>query len=245
MTAYHVLNKVPTKDNEITPYEQWAKRRTTLSYLRTWGCLAKVNVPIPKKRKLGPKTVDCVNLGYAMNSVGYRFLVVKSEVPDQKVGTIIESKDATFFEDVFPMRDMQSTSRQESEETPEPTIPMEYYERTHDENPVKDDEEVLGRGKRQRTVKSFGDDFFVYLMDDTPTSISEAYASPDADYWKEAVRNEMNSIMANGTWEITERPYGCKPLGCKWVFKKKLRPDGTIEKYKDRLVAKGYTQKEG
>src|SRR5216117_804516 len=54
----------------------------------------------------------------------------------------------------------------------------------------------------------------------------------------------MDSIMANGTWEVIERPYGCKPLGCKWVFKKKLRPDGTIEKYKARLVAKGYAQKE-
>ncbi len=197
-----------------------------------------------KKRKLGPKTVDCINLGYAKNSVGYIFLVVKSEVPDQKVGTIMESKDATFFEDTFPMRDMQSTSRQESEETPEPAIPMEYYEQTHDENPEEDDEETLGRGKRQRTAKTFGDDFFVYLVDDTPTSISEAYASPEADYWKDAVRSEMDSIMANGTWEITDRPYGCKPLGCKWVFKKKLRPDGTIEKYKARLVAKGYAQKE-
>src|SRR3989337_869660 len=72
------------------------------------------------------------------------------------------------------------------------------------------------------TAKTFGDDFFVYLVDDTPTSISEAYASPEADYWKDAVRSEMDFIMANGTWEITERPYGCKPLGCKWVFKKKL-----------------------
>ena len=150
--------------------------------MRTWGCLAKVNVPIPKKRKLGHKTVDCINLGYAKNSVGYRFLVVKSEVPDQKIGTIMESKDATFFEDIFPMKDMQSTSRQESEETPEPAIPMEYYEQTHDENPEEDDEETLGRGKRQRTAKTFGDDFFVYLVDDTPTSISEAYASPEADY---------------------------------------------------------------
>ena len=69
-----------------------------LTYL---GCLAKVNVPIPKMHKLGPKTMDCVNLGYAMNSVGYRFLVVKSEVPDMKVGTIMESKDATFFEDIL------------------------------------------------------------------------------------------------------------------------------------------------
>ena len=55
----------------------------------------------------------------------------------------------------------------------------------------------------------------------------------------------MDSILVDGTWELTERPYGCKPLGCKWVFKKKLRPDGTIEKYKARLVAKGSTQKKG
>uniref|UniRef100_R7WFI8 Anthranilate N-benzoyltransferase protein 1 n=1 Tax=Aegilops tauschii TaxID=37682 RepID=R7WFI8_AEGTA len=67
----------------------------------------------PKKRKLGPKTVDCVNLGYAMNSVGYRFLVVKFEVPDIKVGTIMKSEDATFYGDIFPMKDVQSISRQD------------------------------------------------------------------------------------------------------------------------------------
>ena len=44
---------------------------------------------------------------------------------------------------------------------------------------------------------------------------------------------------------MVDRPYRCKPVGCKWVFKKKLWPDGTIEKYKAKLVAKGYTQKEG
>ena len=54
----------------------------------------------------------------------------------------------------------------------------------------------------------------------------------------------MDSILSNGTWELTERPYGCKPVGCKWIFKK-LKPDGTIDKYKARLVAKGYTQREG
>ena len=143
--------------------------------------------------------MDCVNLGYAKNIVGYRFIVVKFEVPDQKVNTIMESKDAKFFEDIFPIWDMQSISRQESEETPEPAIFMEYYEQTHDENLEEDDEETRGRGKRQRTAKTFGDDFFVYLVDDTPTYISEAYASPDADYWKEAVRSEMDSILANGT----------------------------------------------
>jgi hypothetical protein len=62
-----------------------------------WGCLAKVNVPISKKHKLGSKIVDCVFLEYAHQSIGYRFLVVKSEVPDMHVDTIMESHDATFF----------------------------------------------------------------------------------------------------------------------------------------------------
>jgi hypothetical protein len=65
--------------------------------LRTWGCLAKVNVSINKKRKLGTKTVDCIFIGYAFHSIGYRFLIIKSGVPDIHIGTIMESRDATFF----------------------------------------------------------------------------------------------------------------------------------------------------
>jgi hypothetical protein len=53
----------------------------------------------------------------------------------------------------------------------------------------------------------------------------------------------MDSILSNETWELSELPFGYKPIGCKWVFKKKLRPDGTIDKYKTRLVAKDYTQR--
>ena len=94
-------------------------------------------------------------------------------------------------------------------------------------------------------MTSFGDDFIVYLVDDVPKTLPGAYASPDVEYWKEPVHSEMDSIMSNGTWEITDYPSWCKPVGCKWIFKKKMRPDGTIEKYKARLVAKGYTQKEG
>ena len=67
-------------------------------------------MPITKKRNLGPKTVDCVFLGYAIHSVGYRFLIVKSGVPDMHVGTIMEFRDATFFENIFPIRDETSSS---------------------------------------------------------------------------------------------------------------------------------------
>nr|ABA92101.2 retrotransposon protein, putative, Ty1-copia subclass [Oryza sativa Japonica Group] len=244
LTSNHVLNRVPNRNKDKTPYEIWIGRKPSLSYLRTWGCLAKVNVPITKKRKLGHKTVDCVFLGYAHYITAYRFLILKSEVPDMHVGTIIESRDATFFKSFFPMKDTHSSSSQPSEVIPSSITPPEQTEHTHEHVTEEDVSEAPRRSKRQRTAKSFGDDFTVYLVDDTPKSISEAYASPDADYWKKAVRNEMDSIIANGTWEVTERPYGCKPVGCKWVFKKKLRPDDTIEKYKARLVAKGYTQKE-
>jgi hypothetical protein len=66
-------------------------------------------------------------------------------------------------------------------------------------------------------------------VDDTRSTIEEAYSSPDADFWKEAIRSEMDSIMSNATWEVVDSRYGCKPIGSKWVFKKKLRPDGTLK----------------
>ncbi|KAK1650018.1 hypothetical protein QYE76_067823 [Lolium multiflorum] len=139
-----------------------------------------------------------------------KFLVVKSGVDDMNVGTIFESRDATFFEDIFPMRDMHGMSSWESDPIHE--TPMESSESDDESSDSdEDDNEAPTRSKRQRIAKSFGNDFIVYLVDDTPTTISEALASPDADYWKEAVQSEMDSILANGMWELTKRPYGCKP----------------------------------
>jgi hypothetical protein len=245
LTACHILNRVSMKNKEKTPYEEWIGRRPSISYLRTWGCLAKVNVPINKKRKLGPKTVDCIFLGYAHHSIAYRFLVVKSKVPDMHVNSLFESRDATFFENIFPMKDSHVISPLPLNETVNTTHESVEFSK-HDEHTLKSNHEEIHsdaprRSKRQKTAKSFGDDFTVYLIDDSPKTITKAFSSPDANDWKEAVRSEMDSILSNGTWELVERPYGCKPVGCKWVFKKKLKPDGTIDKYKARLVAKGYT----
>jgi hypothetical protein len=122
------------KDKEITPFEEWGKKRLNLSYFRTWGCLSKVNVPINKTRKLGPQTVDCVFLGYAFHSVGYRFLIIKSEVPDMHVGTIMESRDATFLETEFPMKTTSSRSNHESiiSHEHDNLIPDEQIEETHE-----------------------------------------------------------------------------------------------------------------
>ena len=51
--------------------------------------------------------------------------------------------------------------------------------------------------------------------------------------------------MHNHTWELVDLLKESKPLGCKWILKRKYKTDGTIDKYKARLVVKGYRQTEG
>jgi hypothetical protein len=149
-----------------------------------------------------------------------------------------------FFEDEFPMKATHDMSNDEPSIPHEHFIPVEHTGESHIHNLVEDDNVSTQKIKRPRIAKSFGDDYIVCLVDDTSSTIKEAYSSPDADFWKEAIRSEMDSIMSNATWEVVERPYGCKPIGSKWMFRKKLRPDGTIESNKARLVLKGYSQKE-
>ena len=74
------------------------------------GCLAKVAVPLPKKVKIGPKTIDCIFIGYAHNSSAYRFLVHESKISDIHKNTIMESRNALFFEHVFPCRSKEESS---------------------------------------------------------------------------------------------------------------------------------------
>ena len=71
-----------------------------------------------------------------------------------------------------------------------------------------------------------------------PNSVQEALADPR---WKAAMNEEMKSLQKNETWELVDRPPGKKPIGCRWVYTVKHKADGTIEHFKERLVAKGYT----
>ncbi|XP_019173288.1 PREDICTED: uncharacterized protein LOC109168888 [Ipomoea nil] len=147
--------------------------------------------------------------------------------------------------------DMWHASSQRDEPTLFPPSQSEY------------DPDQLKRSKRQRTETSFGSDFITYItelkdinelseqfvcqliLEEEPKTFEAAMRSVDAVFWKEAVQSELDSIKSNHTWELVELPKGAKPIGCKWIFKRKLRPDGSIERFKARLVAKGYKQKFG
>jgi len=75
-----------------------------------------------------------------------------------------------------------------------------------------------------------------------PKSFSQAVKSPQ---WRDVMATEISALEANKTWIITNLPPNKHRIGCKWVYKVKVKANGEIDHYKARLVAKGYTQCKG
>ena len=67
----------------------------------------------------------------------------------------------------------------------------------------------------------------------------------DSVHWVKAMKAELESMDSNQVWDLVEPPINIKPIGCKWVYKRKRKSDGKVETFKTRLVMKGYTQMEG
>ena len=67
----------------------------------------------------------------------------------------------------------------------------------------------------------------------------------DFERWLEVMKSKMDSMYDNQVWSLVDPPEGVKPIGCKWVFKRKIDMEGNVITYKARLVAKGYKQRQG
>jgi hypothetical protein len=123
------------------------------------------------------------------------------------------------------------------------------------------------RSQRVRKEKNLGPDFvssqaIVFLMEgnrdnvlnkipillnieEDPKTFKEAMAFRDVAFWKEEINDEIDSILSNNTWILIDLPLGSKPIGCKWVFRRKYNTDGSLQTFKAKLVANGFRQKEG
>ncbi|KAK2996300.1 hypothetical protein RJ639_026501 [Escallonia herrerae] len=80
------------------------------------------------------------------------------------------------------------------------------------------------------------------LTAEEPTSYEEARGCPNC---KRAMQEEIDALDKNGTWELVPKPEKCEPITCKWVFRLKKNSDSTIDRFKARLVALGFSQNYG
>ena len=83
------------------------------------------------------------------------------------------------------------------------------------------------------------------LGKDDPLTYRCAMEDSEKENWQQAMNLEMESMYSNSVWKLVDLPEGVKPIGCKWIYKRKRGVDGKVETFKARLVAKGFTQKEG
>ena len=247
LAACHILNRIPLKKNKISLYELWKGRKHNIGYFKVGGCLAycKNNNP---RTKMGPKGIKCAFVGYDTNSKAYRLLNLESNV-------IIESRDVEFFENLLTSgNNFLSPLNKESQVDTSPKVVEQPSEprRSKRIQKVKEfgydeiDSQLISfylvEGNREKIMSKMP---IILQVEDDPKTYKEAMSLRDSIVWKDAINEEMDSIMFNHTWELVDLPPGSKAISCKWVFRKKYHIDGTLNTFKARLVAKGYRKKEG
>lgn len=88
-------------------------------------------------------------------------------------------------------------------------------------------------------------DYVAYISTDfkEPENYIEAIKSDQQYEWREAMNQEMKAFQENQTWTLEDLPSGKRAIPCKWVYRVKTNANGSIDKFKARLVIKGFTQK--
>ncbi|GJW38162.1 zinc finger, CCHC-type containing protein [Tanacetum coccineum] len=221
-----------SKDGLILAFDMDTKKTES----RVLGAV--VRLPVPKLKTLGERGIECIFVGYAKHSKAFRFYVIE---PNESVliNYIIESMYEIFDENRFssvPRLILRIPNR--TKDIGGLLVPQEVTEEVVTQQP----EPELRKGKRNRTPNNFGPKFQLCLIEgtrddvfdqhsyflnieDDPKTFDEAMKSQDVAIWKEAFNDETDSIMGNNTWVLADLPLGCKPLGYKWIFKRKLKMD--------------------
>jgi hypothetical protein len=100
---------------------------------------------------------------------------------------------------------------------------------------------ALSESHMYRPVPLFGKDVKLVI----PRNHAEVMSSPQSALWKQAEEEEIESLLAYGTWDLVQQPAGRVPIGGRWMYSLKYDPQGRVIKFKARWVAKAYSQREG
>ncbi|GJZ38934.1 retrotransposon protein, putative, ty1-copia subclass [Tanacetum coccineum] len=248
-TAARILNMVPTKKVEKTPYEVWHGQAPKLSYLKVWGCEALVKRDtLTKPDKLEPRSIKCIFVGYPKETIGYSFYYP----PENKV---LVARNAEFLENSLITQEPSGSLEDLEiiqEEAAHPSIDTSL---NHEEDNLEIDEpqsDIIPIRRSTRT-RHAPDCMCLYIDAEEhelgdlgePANYKAALLDPESDKWLNAMNVEMQSMKDNKVWDLVDLPPNSKTVGSKWLFKKKTDMDGVVHTYKAHLVAKGYTQTPG
>ncbi|KAL5841649.1 hypothetical protein ACOSQ3_012252 [Xanthoceras sorbifolium] len=246
-TAAYLINRGPSVplDGGI-PEEVWSEKEVNISHLRVFGCISYVHIDSVERSKLDTKSNKCVFVGYGGDEFGYRFW-------DYENRKIIRSRDVIFNENL--MYKDRSIAESSSSTTEAETKEFAEFEEISGSDvqisPETVQEELdapeLRRSSRvPKPIQRYSPSLHYLLLTDSgePECYDEAMQVEDSVKWESAMRDEMDSLMSNQTWELAELPPGKKALHNKWVFRIKEEHNGN-KRYKARMVVKGFQQKEG
>ncbi|GKD54997.1 retrotransposon protein, putative, ty1-copia subclass [Tanacetum coccineum] len=245
-SATRILNMVPTKKVEKSPYEVWYGQAPKLSYLNVWACEALVKRDtITKPGKLEPRSIKCIFVGYPKDTMGYSFYYP----PKNKV---FVARNAEFFEDSLITQEASGSLEYLEIIQEEDTHPSENTNSHHDEDDQEIDEpqsDIIPIRKSTRTrnapnhmcLNIEADEYELGDLNELAI-YKAALLDPESDKWLNAMNVEMQSMKDNKVWDLVDLPLNGKTVGSKWLLKKKTGMDGGVHTYKARLVAKGFTQ---
>ncbi|GJS75609.1 retrotransposon protein, putative, ty1-copia subclass [Tanacetum coccineum] len=248
-TAARILNMVPTKKVEKTPYEVWHGQAPKLSYLKVWGCEALVKRDtLTKPDKLEPRSIKCIFIGYPKETMGYSFYYP----PENKV---LVARNAEFLENSLINQEASGSLEDLEIIQEEDTHPSIDTSLNHEEDDLEMDEpqsDIIPIRRSTRTRRPT-DRMCLYIDAEEhelgdlgePANYKAALLDPESDKWLNAMNVEMQSMKDNEVWDLVDLPPNGKTICSKWLFKKKTDMDGAVHTYKARLVAKGYTQTPG
>ena len=245
--AAYVRNRTPSNaiEEHMTPYERWYGRKPNVSHLRVFGCTAYAYVQSSERRKLDEKAEKLRFVGYSKKSKGYRLF-------NEETRQLVTRRDVIFNETDFSSHRSESDTKViESKETvdvnsvqtPLNQVDQPRHSERQRQPPVRFGyEEYADAVTVEHQVHHVA---YNVCQITEPRTIEEALTGECAQEWKAAADSEYKSLMENETWDLVELPRDKTAIGCKWVFKVKHKSDGTVERFKGRLVAKGYAQKFG
>ena len=203
--------------------------------MKIFGTECFVHVPKHKRQKLDAKSRKGYLVGYCGDKDSYRIYM-------PECNDVVISRDVIFKEELTTSTEQTEISKEESETA--------FDEESQDDNSDMQHPPCMQlRDHRCINLPARYDDFVLTagaMFDSAePDSFEEAVNSDHSSEWQKAMQSEMQSLKDNQTWELEDLPPGKKAIPCKWVYKVKYNPDGSIERYKARLVIKGFSQKKG